>query len=165
METRTRRFMGRYLRSMIDCNSYRPRRSCQIPRFDFDTRREVEVSDSGRCPMNRILLTLACIACLSIGAFSQGLTTDDWYRLNRVSDVQFAPDGKSIAYVVTRADRETQKNVARIWVVASDGRSDPRLFISGFTTESRPRWSADSRRIAFVGTRAENERPQIYVAQ
>jgi len=113
--------------------------------------------------MKRLLLVLAGFAILSGFAFSQGMTTDDWYRLNRVSDVQFAPDGKTLAYVQTRADRETQKNVSHIYLVASDGRTAARLFVSGMSGESRPRWSPDGRRLAFVANR-ENERPQIYVA-
>jgi dipeptidyl aminopeptidase/acylaminoacyl peptidase len=90
--------------------------------------------------------------------------TDDWYRLNRVSDVQFAPNARSLSYVLTRADRETQKHDGHIWIVAADGRSDPRPLTTGFSGESHPRFSPDGTRLAFIASREASERPQIYVA-
>src|SRR6185503_5999701 len=76
-----------------------------------------------------------------------------------------APDGKTILYVQTRTDRETQKNVAHSWIVASDGRSDPKLFTSGFSGEAQPRFSPEVTRVAFVASKGEGERPQIWVAR
>lgn len=114
--------------------------------------------------MARIVWVLVCLVLMSGPVFSQGMTTEDWYRLNRVSDVQFAPDGKTIAFVMTRAERDKAKNVFHIYLVAPDGRSDPRVFASGPNGESRPRWSPDGQRLAFLSSRGENERSQIYVA-
>jgi dipeptidyl aminopeptidase/acylaminoacyl peptidase/uncharacterized Ntn-hydrolase superfamily protein len=91
------------------------------------------------------------------------ITTDDWYRLNRVSDVQFAPNGKTIAFVMTRADREMQKNVSHVYVVAADGRSEPRMLVKGFPAESHPRWSPDGQEIAFTAAKNDGDRPQIYL--
>src|SRR5215831_4292563 len=115
--------------------------------------------------MKRSILLSIVLLFAAVYSFSQGLTSDDWYRLNRVSDVQLAPDGKTIVYVNTRAERETQRNVAHIWTVAFDGRTEPHLFTTGFPAENHPRYSPDGQRLAFIASKGENERPQIYVAR
>src|SRR5262245_42532927 len=87
------------------------------------------------------LISCAVVAVLLIAApcaFAQGMRTDDWYRLNRVSDVQFAPDGKTLLYVSTRANRETQRHDSQIWLIAADGRSDAKLLTTGFVSMSQP---------------------------
>lgn len=112
---------------------------------------------------SRVGFIIATLA-LASPVFAQGMRSDDWYRLNRVSDVQFAPDAKSLAYVSTRASRESQRHESQIWLVAADGRSDPRLLASGFVSMSQPRFSVDGTQLAFLGAKEQNERPQIYVA-
>src|SRR5690349_65266 len=109
--------------------------------------------------MNRLTTFFLGFLVTVVPCFSQGMTSEDWYRLNRITDVQLAPDGKTIAYVMTRTDRETQKNVAHIWIVAFDGRTEPKLFTTGFPAESHPRYSPDGQHIAFIASKAENERP------
>src|ERR1051326_4430879 len=96
--------------------------------------------------MKRLILLSTWLFVTALQAFSQGMTSEDWYRLNRITDVQLSPDGKTIVYVSTHADRETQKNVAHIWIVAFDGRTEPRLFTSGFPAESHPRYSQGIRK-------------------
>jgi dipeptidyl aminopeptidase/acylaminoacyl peptidase len=114
--------------------------------------------------MKRFLMVSLFVLTVGAPLFAQ-LSTDDWYRLNRLSDVQFAPDGKTITYVQTRADRESQKNTSHIWIVASDGRGEPRMLLKDFPAESRPRYSPDGQRIAFVASKSEAERPQIYTVR
>lgn len=117
--------------------------------------------------MNRLshsIMVAALIAAVAAPAVAQGVRTDDWYRLVRVSDVQFAPDARTLTYVTSRPNRETQRHESQIWLIAADGRSDPRPLTTGFTSMSQPRYSIDGTRLAFVGTREQGERPQIYVA-
>ena len=113
--------------------------------------------------MNRILCSIAFMAALAAPALPQGIEIDDWYTLSRLSDVQFAPNGNSIAFVVTQADRDEQRHISHIWMVAADGRSEPHQFTAGERGESRPRWSPDGTRLAFSARRNDDERPQIYV--
>ena len=116
--------------------------------------------------MNHAFRLTVCTA-LSLAAaapvFAQSMRADDWYRITRVSDVQFAPDGKTLLYVATQANRETQKHEGNIMVVASDGRSDPRVLTPDLKGGSQPRFSPDGTRVAFIASRDQNEGPQIYV--
>ena len=114
--------------------------------------------------LSRFSFIAVAVAATAAPVFAQGMRTDDWYRLNRVSDVQFAPDAKNLAYVSTRANRESQRHDAQIWVVAADGRSDPQLLSSGFVTASQPRYSLDGAQLAFLGSKEPTDRAQIYVA-
>lgn len=96
-------------------------------------------------------------------AAPQSVTPEDWYLIDRLSDVQFSPDGKWIAFVVTRADREKQRNISHIWTVAADGLTGPGPFTSGAQGENHPRWSPDSSRLAFLSSSDGNGPRQIYV--
>ena len=52
----------------------------------------------------------------------------------------------------------------KIWLIAADGRSDAQLLSGGFVTASQPRYSLDGAQLAFLGSKEQNERAQIYVA-
>src|SRR5215467_10538216 len=115
--------------------------------------------------MKRLVLLSFFLLFTAIQSPSQGMLSEDWYRLNRITDVQLAPDAKTITYVMTRAERDTQRNVGHVWIVGFDGRAEPHLFTTGFPSESHPRYSPDGQRIAFIASKGENERAQIYVAR
>ena len=77
-----------------------------------------------------------------------------------VSSPQWAPDGKRIAYVVTKADLTRSVYDSDVWVIDVDGANDRRLtFANG--TDNRPRWSPDGTRMAFLSDRGG--RNAIYV--
>ena len=95
----------------------------------------------------------------------RGMTPADTLRVVEVSDAQVSPDGVWIAYVVTTT--EAQERRAGLWIVRTVGLSTatsagvvplapPPVQINlGGMSVSRPRWSPDSRRIAFLGTREQ----------
>src|SRR6476660_8144048 len=90
------------------------------------------------------------------------MTIRDLLLAVRVTDPQLSPDGKTVAFVRTTTDLAAGKRNADIWTVAADGSSAPAALISGEKTENTPRWSPDSRTIAFIATRDGD--PQVYVA-
>ena len=106
---------------------------------------------------------IACLAaaCLlatpgSIVPRAQGkrpLAVDDLYNVRDVRDPQRSPDGKWVAYTVTRAIRDTDKNDTDIWMVSWDGREHVQL-TSSPDSESRPRWSPDGKYVAVSPPRA-----------
>jgi dipeptidyl aminopeptidase/acylaminoacyl peptidase len=82
-------------------------------------------------------------------------------KITRVADPQIAPDGKSIAVVVTRPNYEEDLNEAELAVV------DPvtcktRFLTHGRKTASFPRWSPSGDRLAFLANDGEKHN-QIFV--
>ncbi len=116
--------------------------------------------------MNRLKHSalILCIFALAVSAAAQtnkrAITFDDLISFQRVAEPQVSPDGKWVAYRVTLPDKEANRNASNIWVVAASGDSAPRqLTRSG--RDSRPQWSPDGKRIAFLSSRDGAQ--QIYV--
>ena len=91
----------------------------------------------------------------------------DVYALTSTGDPRLSPDGRMVAYVVTRIDREESVYRSAIWVAPVDGSEEPRQLTSGERRDSAPRWSPDGTWIAFVSTRdgeeEEKAKGQLYV--
>ncbi|HEY1495470.1 MAG TPA: S9 family peptidase [Candidatus Solibacter sp.] len=112
----------------------------------------------------RVLLTFA-VALTAIAAGPRGITPDDYFALAAVADPQISPDGKMIAYTVTRASAKDNRRTSEIWMVAAAG-GTPRQLTTAQSSTS-PRWSPDGRGIAFLSARAApgetSPKPQVYL--
>ena len=109
------------------------------------------------------VIALFSLLFLFTGANAQqkrAMTFDDVLALKSVSDAQVSPDGKWVAYVVTSADMKENANDADVWLVSTAGGEPVRLTTSK-KNDNQPRWSPDSKRIAFVSAR--EEKPQIFL--
>lgn len=73
--------------------------------------------------------------------------------LQRISDPALSPDGALVAFVVQTVDLEENSKPQQIYVVPVSGGNPRRITWTG-TANFRPRWSPDSRRIAFVSNRS-----------
>lgn len=88
------------------------------------------------------------------------MTFDDLMAMQRVAEPQISPDGRFVAYSVGTADMDANRIARNIWVVATSPGSQPRqLTQTGHDT--RPQWSPDGKKIAFLSSR--DGTPQIYV--
>ena len=90
----------------------------------------------------------------------RALTPDDFYRVQDLSAPQVSPDGLWVAYVLSTNDRASDESRSSIWMVSWDGQQKVALTNPAEGT-SQPKWSPDGRYLAFIGTPAGSEKPQI----
>ncbi len=88
------------------------------------------------------------------------LTFDDLMSIDRISEPMVSPDGLWVAYTVAKADVAANRLTRNIWIVSTNGTSEPRQLTRG-GSDGRPRWAPDSKRLAFVSSRGGTE--QIYL--
>ena len=88
------------------------------------------------------------------------LSFDDLISVERISEPMVSPDGLWVAYTVTKPDLAANRLTRNIWIVSTNGTSEPRQLTRG-GSDGRPRWSPDSKRLAFVSSRTGTE--QIYL--
>ena len=104
-----------------------------------------------------LILLFAVPLC---GQEKRGMTAEDLYEWTVVSDPVFSPGGEWVAFVATRADRETNSYLRDIHLVSADGARRLRL-TTHTASDYNPQWSPDGGRIAFVSARSG--RPQIHL--
>ena len=114
--------------------------------------------------MKNFVCLLFAAALLSGAPPKRGVTSEDYFGFESISDPHISPDGQQVAYVLTTVDQKKNRRDTSIWVVAIDGHSSPRrLSAEGFNSNS-PRWSPDGSRLAFVSNReGEGSRPQVCI--
>ena len=90
------------------------------------------------------------------------MVPEDLTRIQFVTDPQIAPDGRRIAFVVTRLSEERDEYLSNIWIVDATG-GTPRRFTAGPRRDLEPRWSPDGSRLAFLSEREPKDKLQLYV--
>ncbi|GEM_PF-6431238 len=119
-------------------------------------------------PQIFVWLCLASLLSLSLSVFplaSEVLTPEDVLRMKTCASAEMSPDGKWIASTVS-VPREPSDQPGgpynELYVVAVES-GQVRPFITGQVNISSPRWSPDSKRIAFLTARGENKTAQVWV--
>ncbi len=100
-----------------------------------------------------------CLIPLSVSADKGPLSFEKMFTMNRIGSHSVSPDGKWIAYQMTKYDLETNKGNSDIYLVSADGKVTRRLttFPGG---DASPAWSGDSKQVYFVSARDGSS--QIY---
>ena len=86
----------------------------------------------------------------------------DVYELAWAGDPRISPDGRTVAFVVTRIDKEQNDYRSAIYLAPADRSTPPRRLTSGEKRDGSPRWSPDGTELAFVSNRA-GDSSQLYV--
>src|SRR6476646_8330333 len=105
--------------------------------------------------VQRLSVTLFCLL-VTVCAFAQqkrGITPEDYFAFEFLSDPHISPDGKLVAYVVTKVDRAQNRRNSSIWMVATDGTHAPWQFTTSLQSTNAPRWSPDGSSLAFLSSR------------
>ena len=100
-----------------------------------------------------------------LAALAQGrrpLRAEDVYNVRDVRDPQRSPDGKWVAYTVTTAHKDTDKNDTDVWMVSWDGTQQIQLTNTP-DGESSPRWSPDGKYLSFVSSRQGAKGGQLWL--
>jgi dipeptidyl aminopeptidase/acylaminoacyl peptidase len=93
----------------------------------------------------------------------RGMTADDLFRVQWVSDVALSPDAALAVFVVTTLDADADEYRSAIWVVPAAGGPARRLTFGG-RRDRQPVFSPDGALLAFVrDTGEKGTRPQLWV--
>jgi dipeptidyl aminopeptidase/acylaminoacyl peptidase len=118
----------------------------------------------------RIPKTCCAIAVVAaLAAAQRGVTPEDYFAFESISDAHLSPDGRQVVYVLTTVDRQKNRRDTSVWLIAADGRSSPRRLTAEGVSSSSPRWSPEGSRLAFLSTRTagatadETPRAQIWM--
>jgi dipeptidyl aminopeptidase/acylaminoacyl peptidase len=99
--------------------------------------------------MARVCAVVCVLICAPLLGARKPFDAGALWRLARISDPQLSPDGKNVAFVVETPDVDGNTRPKQIYVVPAAGGA-PRRLTTGGSVNERPRWSPDSRRLAFV---------------
>ncbi|MDB5896862.1 MAG: peptidase [Ramlibacter sp.] len=89
---------------------------------------------------------------LQHGRMTQPFQIEDLYLHHKVSQLEAAPDGQSVACAVRSVDRDSDDYISCIWALSLDGTTRTQL-TRGPGTDNTPRWSPDGTRLAFLSNR------------
>ena len=90
------------------------------------------------------------------------MTPEDLWAMERVGEPAVSPDGRWVAFTVTRFSLEENKGNGDLWLVPADGSAPPRRLTWNEGSDGGPAWSPDGTRLAFVSKRGEKP-PQLYL--
>ena len=90
------------------------------------------------------------------------MTAPDLWALKRVAAPALSPDGRTVVFTVQEWSIEKNKSTANLWLVNIEGGA-PRRLTAAQANDASPAWSPDSKRVAFVSKRGEDETTALYV--
>src|SRR5690349_3535812 len=102
--------------------------------------------------MRRSLLLLLAFAATLL-AQKRPFDVNALMELKRMGDPQLSPDGRWVAFTVQSVDVAANKKPQQVWIVPLSG-GVPRQITTEGEANQRPRWSPDSRRIAYISDRS-----------
>ena len=82
--------------------------------------------------------------------------------LPMLATAQISPDGRFVAYEQSQPDWEKDSYISQIWLVATEGGSEPKQLTFAPNGSSQPRWSPNGRFLTFVSKRESDKANQIY---
>jgi len=106
------------------------------------------------------LTALAGLLLVGVAHAGRALVPQDWYRFQALSDLQMAPDGAAVAYLVTHYDKELDESRAALW--RTDWAGGESVQLTRGESVSDPRFSPDGRYISFLSARPADKPAQLW---
>jgi dipeptidyl aminopeptidase/acylaminoacyl peptidase len=121
--------------------------------------------------MKRTLFLLLAIATTALAEqpgkikimAKRPVTHEMLWLMKRVASPVPSPDGKWVAFSVTNPSYDEKEQTSDIWLVPSDGSTQPRQITYTKAAESDLAWSPDSHELAFSAKREGDDVAQIYI--
>ncbi|MBZ5495020.1 MAG: S9 family peptidase [Acidobacteriia bacterium] len=114
-------------------------------------------------PWRSLVLALLAGMLLAVPGLAQQKHTisfDDLIAFGRVGDPQVSPDGKVVAFSVTRYDLAKNAGNSDVWIVPIAGGAARQLTQSE-KRDNNARWSPDGKKLAFISSRDGS--PQVWI--
>jgi dipeptidyl aminopeptidase/acylaminoacyl peptidase len=100
-----------------------------------------------------LALALAGAVPMATAQAPRPFTAHDLHEMQRLSDPQPSPDGRSVAFVVRTTDFEANKGRNDVWLVSLDGSGLTQL-TRHEAADTNPRWAPDGKSLYFLSTRS-----------
>ena len=110
--------------------------------------------------MRLLVAALAVSMCAFAQPAKKSFDTAAMMRLARISEPRLSPDGRLVAFTVERPDVNANTRPKQIYVVPVAGGAPSAITSEG--SNSRPRWTSDSKRIVFISNRGGGT-PQVWM--
>src|SRR6266567_5665515 len=138
--------------------SFRTFANISLTRLPFAHSANISLTRTYNGRMSRPSLAILSLAALTLAA--QTPTIDQSLSMKQIAGVEVSPNGHYVAYVVQQANWDENSFDTQIWIHDNTAGENYQL-TTGKKSSQSPRWSPDSRRLAFASER-DNKR-QIYV--
>ena len=109
----------------------------------------------------QILAAITTLLLTSDALAGRALDPQDWYRFRALSDLQIAPDGASVVYLVTSYDKESDESRSALWSANWSGGEGVQLTRAESVTD--PRFTPDGRYISFLASRPADGPAQLWL--
>lgn len=115
--------------------------------------------------IQRSFLALSLVAMISVTIGAEDdlavFNPMDVFELEWATDPRVSPDGKTIVYVRRSNDIMKDRQRSNLWQVSLNGENHS-PFYTGLNNSSSPRWSPDSKRLAFVSNNSGSQQIHMH---